>query len=110
MEILAQRPSHEPRITMDVTDRLMLPERLLRIRRMLGEIVYGMAVHEMVRNVQRSRGSMEHLFMLITLGDLVGVPILPPYYSLRLLPFVVPEINSWKRRLLRERDLVDLLG
>jgi hypothetical protein len=53
---------------------------------------------------------MEHLFLLITLGDLVGVPILPPYYSLRLLPFVVPEINSWKRRLLRERDLVDLLG
>ena len=45
-----------------------------------------------------------------TLGDLVGVPILPPYYSLRLLPYVVPEINSWKRRLLRERDITDLLG
>jgi hypothetical protein len=69
-----------------------------------------MALHEMVRHMQRTRGSMEHLFMLITLGDLVGVPILPPYYSLRLLPYVVPEINSWKRRLLRERDITDLLG
>ncbi|HEX8969885.1 MAG TPA: hypothetical protein VF937_18525 [Chloroflexota bacterium] len=69
-----------------------------------------MAVHDMVRHVQRTRGSMEHLFILITLGDLVGVPILPPYYSLRLLPYVVPEINAWKRRLLRERDIVDLLG
>ena len=89
---------------------VMLRERLGRISRTLGEVLYGMAVHDMVRHVQRTRGSMEHLFILITLGDLVGVPILPPYYSLRLLPYVVPEINSWKRRLLRERDITDLLG
>ena len=88
----------------------MLRERIAAIRQTLGEVVYGMAVHDMVRHVQRTRGSMEHLFILITLGDLVGVPILPPYYSLRLLPYVVPEINAWKRRLLRERDIVDLLG
>jgi len=88
----------------------MLRDMLRRWRRVLGEVLYGMALHEMVRHVQRTRGSMEHLFILITLGDLVGVPILPPYYSLRLLPYVVPEINSWKRRLLRERDITDLLG
>jgi hypothetical protein len=85
-------------------------ERLGRIQRTLAEVLYGMAVHDMVRHLQRTRGSMEHLFILITLGDLVGVPILPPYYSLRLLPYVVPQINSWKRRLLRERDITDLLG
>ena len=83
---------------------------LRRWRDALGEVLYGMALHDMVRNVQRSRASMEHLFILITMGDLVGVPILPPYYSLRLLPYVVPEINAWKRRLLRERDITDLLG
>ena len=88
----------------------MLRERLAHWARTVNEVWYGMAVHDMVRHVQRTRGSMEHLFILITLGDLVGVPILPPYYSLRLLPYVVPEINSWKRRLLRERDIVDLLG
>jgi hypothetical protein len=87
-----------------------LQKRLRQWGRTLHEVWYGMAVHDMVRHVQRTRGSMEHLFILITLGDLVGVPILPPYYSLRLLPYVVPEINSWKRRLLRERDIVDLLG
>ncbi len=88
----------------------MLRDTLRRWRRVLGEVLYGMALHEMVRHVQRTRGSMEHLFILITLGDLVGVPILPPYYSQRLLPYVVPEINSWKRRLLRERDITNLLG
>ena len=74
------------------------------------DIVYGMASHEMTRHAVRTRASMEHLFILITMGDLLGVPILPPYYSLRLLPFVVPQIATWKRRMLRERDVTDVLG
>jgi len=74
------------------------------------DIVYGMSSHEMTRHAVRSRASMEHLFILITMGDLLGVPILPPYYSLRLLPYVVPQVATWKRRMLRERDITDALG
>ncbi len=71
------------------------------------EVTYGMAAHDMTRTAIRTRASMEHLFILITMGDLLGVPILPPYYSLRLLPYVVPQISTWKRRMLREKDLTD---
>ncbi len=71
------------------------------------EILYGMAAHDMSRQALRTRASMEHLFILITMGDMIGVPILPPYYSLRILPYVVPQIATWKRRLLREKDLSD---
>ncbi len=53
------------------------------------------------------RGSLESLFMLATMGDLIGVPILPPYYSLRLLPYLMPHIATWKRRVLREREFSD---
>lgn len=74
------------------------------------DIVYGMSSHEMTRHAVRQRASMEHLFILITMGDLLGIPILPPYYSLRLLPYVTPQIASWKRRMLRERDVTDILG
>ncbi len=73
------------------------------------QFVYGMAAHDMTRYALKSRSSMEHLFILITMGDLLGVPILPPYYSLRLLPYVVPQISTWKRRMLREKDLTDAL-
>jgi hypothetical protein len=76
----------------------------------LRDIVYGMSSHEMARHAVRTRASMEHLFILITMGDLLGIPILPPYYSLRLLPHVTPQIASWKRRMLRERDATDVLG
>ncbi len=76
----------------------------------LKSVMYGMAGHDMARYALKTRGSMEHLFILITMGDLLGIPILPPYYSLRLLPYVVPQISTWKRRMLREKDLTDALA
>ena len=83
--------------------------RVNDFRRLLAEVWFGMSLHETVRMYNRTRGSMDHLFMLVTFGDLVGMPIIPPYYTLRLLPFLVPSLQNWKRRLLRERDLVDHL-
>ncbi len=94
-------------------DRRHLPDAPKKARGLRGlvsavkEITYGMAAHDMTRYALRTRASMEHLFILITMGDLLGVPILPPYYSLRLLPYAVPQISTWKRRMLREKDLSD---
>jgi len=83
-------------------------DKLRRAGHTVGEILYGMTIFEWVRGVRRERGEVERLFVLITFGDIVGLPILPPYYTLRLLPYVVPVLNRWKRSLLRERDWTDL--
>lgn len=85
------------------------PGSLKRAWSGLRQTIYGMAAHDMSRAALRTRASMEHLFILITMGDLLGVPILPPYYSLRLLPYVVPQIATWKRRMLREKDVSDAM-
>jgi hypothetical protein len=87
-------------------NRWLAPIR--RLTMALGQMVYGMTIYEMVRDLHKERGSLERMFVLITFGDLLGVPILPPYYTLRLLPYVIPNINAWKHSLLRERDLTDL--
>ncbi|MGB9727216.1 MAG: hypothetical protein ACPLZF_02300 [Nitrososphaeria archaeon] len=68
-----------------------------------------MAAHGMVSYALKTRMHLENLFMLITLGDMLGLPILPPYYTLRLLPYAVPHIKTWKRALLRERDVTDMI-
>jgi hypothetical protein len=83
---------------------------LRRVLKSIREVIYGMAAHDTTRFALKTRGSMEHLFILITMGDLLGVPILPPYYSLRILPYVVPQVATWKRRMLREKDLTDALA
>lgn len=88
----------------------MSPEEQKRsLLQNLKEVMYGMASHDMSRAALRTRASMEHLFILITMGDMIGIPILPPYYSLRILPYVVPQISTWKRRLLREKDVSDAM-
>jgi len=64
-----------------------------------------MFAYEIVQEVREMRGSLQRQFILALFGDMLGVPILPPYYGLRLLPFVMPQIGTWKRSVLREREL-----
>ena len=79
-----------------------------QIAKNLGDMFYGATVYEMVRDLHKERSHLEHLFILIVFGDLLGVPVLPPYYTLRLLPYIMPNISGWRRSMLRERDLTDL--
>ena len=72
------------------------------------QVVYGMTLYDWARELEKTRGERERLFVLIVFGDLLGIPILSPYYTLRLLPFVVPALATWRRNMMRERDLTDL--
>lgn len=69
--------------------------------------MYGMMGYEFARHAMETRSSLETIFMVSVVGDMVGVPVIPPYYSLRLLPFIVPEVSTWRRRVLREREFTE---
>lgn len=72
------------------------------------DMLYGATIYEMVRDLNKERAQLEHLFVLVVFGDILGVPILPPYYTLRLLPYVAPHFSRWKMSMLRERDITEL--
>jgi hypothetical protein len=69
------------------------------------EFFYGMIGFEFAQQAREQRGELESAFMLLTMGDMLGVPVMPPFYALRILPYAVPMISTWKRRTMRERDL-----
>lgn len=71
------------------------------------DFLYGLTAYEIVQHALEMRAATENLFLAALFGDLIGLPIMPPFYSLRLLPYVVPQIATWKRRVLRERELSD---
>jgi len=75
----------------------------------LREVMYGMTVYDWVHELDKTRNEHNRLFTMIVFGDLIGVPILPPYYTLRLIPYLVPDFKGWQRSMLRERDLTDLI-
>ena len=94
---------------MRVTPAAPDPRRgpLARFSSALREFAYGMTGFEFARHAIETRAALENVFVLTVAGDMIGVPVIPPYYSLRLLPYVVPDIATWKRRVLREREFSD---
>jgi hypothetical protein len=78
--------------------------------KVVGEIIYGLLLHEPVLVMRKERGHLDNLFMLVIFGDMIGLPLLPPFYSLRLLPHIIPSLKTWKRRILREKDVSDFVA
>jgi hypothetical protein len=87
-----------------------LGKKLTRGRKVLRDVLYGMTVHEFELEIRKERGKLGNLLMIMVVGDLAGLPIFPPYFSLRLLPYVVPHLATWKRSVLRERDITDIIS
>jgi hypothetical protein len=68
-----------------------------------------MTVYDWVRELEKTRSQQDRLFTILVYGDMFGVPVLPPYYTLRLLPYIAGNSSNWRRSMLRERDLTDLI-
>ena len=76
-------------------------------RQKFREFFYGIYGYEFERQAREMRGELETAFLLLTIGDMLGVPVMPPLYTLRILPYAVPVVATWKHRIMRERDLAD---
>ncbi len=83
-------------------------ERLERFKKFLQDFFVGVAYWEIEQTARHEKLARHDLFTLVTFGDLLGVPLLPPFYSLRILPYILPTLDSWKRRMLREKDLTEI--
>jgi hypothetical protein len=51
----------------------------------------------MVPYTIRKGKELERLFALIASARLHGLPILPPVYELKLLPYLTPSLLNWRR-------------
>jgi len=83
---------------------------LKHLQKTLKEVFYGYTTYELEIELRKEKGYLNNLLMLIVFGDLIGLPLFPTYYALRILPYIVPHINIWKRNLLREKDLTEMVG
>jgi len=91
----------------------MAPDWKDKFRTWLGtakEVLYGLTVHELARELGKDRNQLNNMFLLMIFGDMAGLPFFPPYYSLRLLPYIIPSLETWKRSILREKDITDIIA
>jgi len=92
--------------------RSLPPSRVRRAlhayRKTLNEVFYGMTGYEL--ESRKEKGRMNDLLMLIVFGDFAGLPVFPPYYSMRLLPYIIPSYKMWRRNLMRGKDITETLS
>jgi hypothetical protein len=93
-------PNHIDKSQQRAFTRSWLASTLQLIWDTLHEFIAGAALSwASVPYVLRRRQETEKLFMLMTLMELTGSPPMPPPHRLFLLPYVVPQILYWRRRL-----------
>lgn len=73
------------------------------------DFLYGFLLHGMVFGLYEKKTELEDVFMLLTLGETIGVPVFPGFYSLRLIPYYARRFPRWKKKTLKPRDLLDIV-
>lgn len=76
-----------------------------KISRTVIDFCYRFSSYGMTQELMRQRAELDTVLLLLVLGNSVGVPIFPSYYSRRLWPYLLPRMASWKRALLRPKGL-----
>ncbi len=73
------------------------------------DFLYGFLLHGMVSGVYEKKAELEDIFMLFALGETIGVPVFPGFYYLRLIPYYAARFPRWKRKILKPKDLLDIV-
>lgn len=87
-----------------------LINKLEKVRKLLNEFFYGFTVYEIELEFNKEKGKLNNLLMLTVFGDIAGLPLFPSYYSMRILPYIIPIIKTWKRSIFREKDIMDIIS
>lgn len=77
------------------------------LRKAVRDFVYGFVVLGPLRVIRKQTRAIDLAFLTITFGDMLGLPVFPPIYKYRLLPYFFPLIEIWKKRVLKEREIIE---
>ncbi|ABP50474.1 MULTISPECIES: hypothetical protein [Pyrobaculum] len=74
------------------------------------DFLYGLFYLDLYRETAKLFLQYQTLINLLIFGDFVGVPMLTSYYSLRLLPYALPQLGVLRREAAREHDVFEELA
>lgn len=84
-----------------------LHERPQTWRDKVKQFLWGFFFFEWYHELQHERAKYNDVMNLILFGELIGIPLMNSTIGLRLLPHVMPELQSWKHRQLEEHEVVE---
>ena len=71
------------------------------------ELLWGFFFFDFYKEVIKAKAKYEDALNLIILGELLGIPLMNSTIALKLLPYLFPELGDWKKRQLKEVEVID---
>ncbi len=88
---------------------MQLPRLPRDLKRAFRDLFFGMFYYGLYQQVLHVKVKYENMFYALLITEFLGFPMTGNYYTLRLLPYVAMELDKYRKRLLRETDLFELL-
>ena len=81
--------------------------RWLRLRFRIEEFLWGFFLYEFWHGLRQERAKYEDALNLLIVGEFLGIPLMNSTVTLRLLPYLLPDIAKWKERQLAETEVLE---
>ena len=82
-------------------------EKLRRFKRAAKEFLFGLFFYELYYDTLTYARKYKDIINIFVIGELLGLPLMDTYLSMRLLPYLLPELEKWKFRQLKDSDVTD---
>lgn len=82
-------------------------DRLLQAIQVARQFLWGFFFFEMFHDLQKEKTRYSDAVNLVIVGELLGLPLMNSVITLRLLPYLLPELDGWKQRQLAEVDIIE---
>lgn len=81
--------------------------RWARIRYRLNEVMWGFFIYEFWHGVHEERTRYADALNVLMIGELLGIPLMNSTITLRLLPYMLPDLKTWKERQLTDPEILE---
>lgn len=75
--------------------------------RTIKDYLKGIFLYNLISEAYIQKRHLDELIMFSLFGKIIGVPFLFNYYHLRLIPYYVPRLALWQKRVLKKKDFFD---
>lgn len=81
--------------------------RWARLRHRLNEVLWGFFVYEFWHGLHEERSRYADALNVLLIGELLGIPLMNSTVTLRLLPYMLPDLRKWKERQLVDAEVLE---
>ncbi len=94
---------------MAYSERFRIGSKVTGVKQALRDFFFGALILGLYQNVVRLKMKYDDIFFSLIMGEFLGIPLLGNYFTLRILPYLLPELERARIRLLRDVDVLELL-